>query len=85
MDNVWQLQEAKAKFSEFLDRALSQGVQIVTRRGKKTAVLMSYEEYERLTQKKESLADFFLRSPLAGTEIEFERDKSLPRNIDIEP
>jgi hypothetical protein len=33
--NIWQLQEAKSKFSEFVDRTLSNGVQIVTRRGKK--------------------------------------------------
>ena len=43
MNNIWQLQEAKSKFSEVIDRALSHGVQIVTRRGKKTAVVLPFD------------------------------------------
>ena len=35
--SVWQIQEAKNKFSEMLDAALEQGPQIITRRGEKTA------------------------------------------------
>lgn len=44
----WQVQDAKAKFSEFLDAALSQGPQVVTRRGIETAVLVPIEEWRRL-------------------------------------
>ncbi len=85
MHNIWQLQDAKSKFSELVERAITQGAQIVTRRGKKTVVVMPYDEYERLTQPKGNLSQFLLNSPLAGSELEFERDKSLPRNMDIEP
>lgn len=46
--NSWQLQEAKARFSEFLDAALSQGPQVVTRRGVEAAVLVPMEEWRRL-------------------------------------
>jgi prevent-host-death family protein len=85
MNNIWQLQDAKSKFSEVVDRALAQGVQIVTRRGKRAVVVMPFEEYERLTHKNGSLAQFLLASPLSGSELAIERDKSLPRSIEIEP
>ena len=85
MNNIWQLQDAKSKFSEVVDRAITQGTQIVTRRGKKAVVVMPFEEYERLTQQTGSLTQFLLASPLAGSELKIERDKSLPRNIEIEP
>ena len=44
----WQVQDAKARFSELLDAAIKKGPQIVTRRGVKTAVLVPIEEWERL-------------------------------------
>ena len=46
--NSWQLQEAKARFSEFLDAALKEGPQIVTRRGVEAAVLVPIKEWQRL-------------------------------------
>jgi len=46
--NSWQLQEAKARFSEFLDAALKKGPQVVTRRGVEEAVLVPVEEWRRL-------------------------------------
>jgi antitoxin Phd len=46
----WQLQDAKARFSEFLDAALEKGPQVVTRRGIETAVLVPIEEWRRLQQ-----------------------------------
>lgn len=44
----WQLQEAKARFSEFVDAALTKGPQIVTRRGVETAVLVPIAEWRRI-------------------------------------
>jgi prevent-host-death family protein len=44
----WQLQKAKAQFSEFLDAALKDGPQVVTRRGVEAAVLIAMEEWRRL-------------------------------------
>jgi antitoxin Phd len=44
----WQLQEAKARFSEFLDAAIKKGPQVVTRRGVETAVLLPIGEWHRL-------------------------------------
>jgi prevent-host-death family protein len=84
MKNIWQLQDAKSKFSEVVERALAHGPQIVTRRGKNAVVVMPYEEYERLTKRGGSLSRFFLDSPLVGSELSLERDTSAPRVIDIE-
>jgi antitoxin Phd len=47
---IWQLQDAKARFSEFLDAALEKGPQVVTRRGVEAAVLVPVEEWRRLQQ-----------------------------------
>ncbi len=44
----WQLQDAKARFSEFLDAALKRGPQVVTRRGIEAAVLVPIDEWKRL-------------------------------------
>jgi antitoxin Phd len=46
----WQVQDAKARFSEFLDAALKNGPQVVTRRGVEAAVLVPMEEWCRLQQ-----------------------------------
>lgn len=45
----WPVQDAKARFSEFLDACLAQGPQLVTRRGTEAAVLVPVEEWRRLT------------------------------------
>ena len=42
--NSWQLQDAKARFSEFVDTALTKGPQVVTRCGVEAAVLMPIDE-----------------------------------------
>lgn len=81
--NIWQLQDAKSRFSELVDRTMRNGAQIVTRRGKKVVVLIPYEEYRRLTTAQRNLAQFLLESPLAGSELAIERDHSLPREVDF--
>ena len=84
MNNVWQLQDAKSKFSEVVERAIKDGAQIVTRRGKKTVVVMPYDEYEKLTHQGGSLSKFLLSSPFGGSELAIERDKGMGRDIEIE-
>ncbi len=44
----WQVQDAKARFSEFLDATIKKGPQVVTRRGIETAILVPIEEWNRL-------------------------------------
>jgi antitoxin Phd len=50
MARKWQLQEAKARFSEFLEASLKEGPQVVTRRGIDAAVLVPVEQWRRLEQ-----------------------------------
>ena len=50
MDNVWQVQDAKARFSEFLETSVAEGPQIVTKRGVEKAVLVPIEQWRRLTR-----------------------------------
>jgi prevent-host-death family protein len=45
---AWQVYDAKARFSEFLDATLKEGPQIITKRGVEAAVLISIEEWKRL-------------------------------------
>jgi antitoxin Phd len=80
---TWQLSEAKNKFSELIDRAVSNGPQIVTRRGKEVVVVLSREDYDRLTRDHSGVVEFFRRSPLVGVELDLERDRSLPRNVQL--
>ncbi len=46
---VWQLQEAKQKFSELVKRALNEGRQVVTRHGEDVVVVLSVAEYQKLS------------------------------------
>jgi len=77
MDGTWQIQDAKNKLSEVIAHALKQGPQLITKHGEKTAVVISYAEYENLRKSQGKLSEFFSASPLAG--IELTRDKSLAR------
>lgn len=45
---AWPVQDAKARFSEFLERCMSEGPQLVTRRGTEAAVLVRVDEWRRL-------------------------------------
>jgi prevent-host-death family protein len=83
MSKDWQLQEAKNKLTEVINKALSSGPQTITRRGKKTAVVISIEDYKKLTSKAESLADFFKNSPFKDIDIDLERDSDTGREIDL--
>ena len=48
MSNIWQVQDAKARFSKLLETSLAEGPQIVTKRGVETAVLVPIEQWRRL-------------------------------------
>lgn len=83
MNNVWQLQEAKNKFSSLVDKAHQDGPQIVTRHGKESVVVIAIEDYQKMSRPKSDLLSFFKSSPLVGLDIDFTRDKSPSRNIEL--
>lgn len=79
----WTVAEAKAKFSEVIDRAMSEGPQTVTRKGRKAAVIVGAEEWERKTRRIGNLAEFFASSPLRGSGLKIRRNKERPRKPDL--
>ena len=81
--SVWQLQVAKNKLSEVVDRASRTGPQVITRRGVAIAVVVGVEDYGRLTRAEGDLADFFLSSPLSGSGLDLSRSRDRGRDADI--
>ena len=79
----WQLQDAKNRFSEIVNKALRDGPQVVTRRGKKTVVIMSVEQYQILVRPKVNIVDFFQESPLRGEDLDLTRNKDSIREVVI--
>ena len=78
----WQLQEAKARFSELVRAACERGPQTVTVRGEAAVVVISEHQYRRLQTRanKPGLAELMRGSPLVGVPLDIERDKSLIRS-----
>jgi antitoxin Phd len=82
----WQIQSAKARFSEVFRRARSEGPQRITRQGKEGVVMMAEEQFERLVGKShqpKNLVEFFRRSPLAGVDLDLARERDPGRDIDL--
>jgi prevent-host-death family protein len=82
--NAWQMQEAKARLSEVVKCAESEGPQNITLHGQSVAVVISQAMFDRLTANELSLVEFMRRSPLYESEdVTFERDTSLTRDVSL--
>lgn len=79
----WAVQDAKARFSEMVKKASHEGPQFVAVRGKPAVVIISQADYLLLIAPKISLFELLRKSPLAGQAIKIERDKSMPRDVDL--
>lgn len=79
----WKLQDAKNHFSELVEYAIHDGPQEVTRRGEHAVVILSFAKYQELTKPKEDLVTFFQNSPFHGMDLEFERSKDFPREVEF--
>ncbi|MGN7456045.1 type II toxin-antitoxin system Phd/YefM family antitoxin [Paenibacillus pasadenensis] len=66
----WQLQDAKNQLSSVVKKAADEGPQMITVRGMPAAVVLSMEEYQRLTKPKTRLTDFFKDSPLYDLDLD---------------
>jgi prevent-host-death family protein len=77
----WQLQDAKNRFSEMVNKALKNGPQVVTRHGVESVVIISVAEYRRLSRPKTDLVSFFKESPLYNIQIDLSRKKDRPREV----
>jgi prevent-host-death family protein len=83
MAGTWKIKDARANFSELVDRALSDGPQVVTRNGKKAVVVISAAEWERRNRRRGDLVEFFASSPLREEELTIERITDYPRDIEL--
>jgi len=82
----WQLQAAKARFSELFRMARTEGPQLITRQGREAVVMMPAEQFDQLvvrSRQPKSLVQFFRESPLVGLELDFERDRDTGRDIKL--
>ena len=76
----WQIQEVKKRFSEMIRRATSgQESQYITRHGKRIAVVLSVDEYQKLKGRTQPLSEFLAQSPL--DELDLQRDRDPGRDV----
>ncbi len=79
----WQVQEAKAKFSELMVKAEEDGPQVITSHGKERVVMISTAEYERLSNRKPDFKTFLLECGPKFEDFEIERELDYGRDIDL--
>ena len=78
----WTVAGAKARLSEVIERAQTDP-QIITRHGKPSVVIVSAEEWARKSERKGTLAEFLMTSPLRDADLDLDRVRDQPR--DLEP
>ena len=81
----WQLQDAKNRFSEVVNEAERAGPQVVTRRGVKAAVVLSYKDFRKLSGRGRGagLVDALLSAPKVRGGLKVERSRDPGRKTDL--
>ena len=79
---VWQLQNAKQRFSEVVDRALTEGPQWVTRRGRAVVVVLAIDAYRRLSEGEHDFKQFLTGAPDFEL-LELERSEEPMRPVNL--
>lgn len=82
-NDKWQLQDAKAHFSQIVNLAEAGKLIKITRRGEEVAVLISKKQYNQLVAKKNRLLNCFLSAPFPDLDLDLSRSQELPRDIDL--
>ncbi len=80
---TWQLQTAKNKLSELLDRAQTEGPQVITRHGKEAAVVVSFSEFLQMESLRDPLGTFLSTSPLGRSGLDLSRSEDAGRDVDL--
>jgi len=78
----WRLAEAKNRFSEVINKALSEGPQQVLRRDD-TVIILSKKDYDKLTGKPSGFKDFLLNKTPQLDDLDLKRDTSQMRVLDL--
>ncbi|MGH7563966.1 MAG: type II toxin-antitoxin system Phd/YefM family antitoxin [Gemmatimonadota bacterium] len=82
---VWQLHEAKARFSELFRRVRTEGPQRVVKQGGEAVVIVSAEEFDRTSERARqpvSLVEFFRSAPTGGQSLDLERKRDTTRTLE---
>ena len=80
---VWQLQEAKSRFSELVETVILKGAQTVTKHGKPAVVIISAEEYRRSLAPRKSLAAALRACPEDLSPLLGQRPKQIARKVNF--
>lgn len=81
---AWSVAEAKARLSEVIERAGTEGPQRITKNGKSAVIVVSEAEWQRRVRRKGSLAEFFAKSPLRKVQLDLEgRREEKPGEIEL--
>ena len=80
-ETTWPLQDAKNRLSELVDRAKAGIPQIITRRGRQEVVVIGIEDFRRISAREQDLVSFLRSSPLAGVDLQIERDDDPGRAV----
>ena len=84
MNPSWQLQEAKNRFSEVVEEALTHGPQTVTRHGREVVVVLSIEEYRRMKQPQKNVVEALMQIPQEyRVELDVSRTPDFGRDIEL--
>jgi prevent-host-death family protein len=78
----WSIADAKARLSELVEKSLD-GAQTITRNGKPVAVVVGVDEWRKRTEKKGTLLEFLGSSPLQDIELDVQRWREEPRDLDL--
>jgi prevent-host-death family protein len=81
--HAWTVAEAKAKFSELIEKAKSEGPQKITKHGRTTAVIVAAEQWERKIRRRGNLAEFLAASPLRGSRARLQRLSLRLRKVEL--
>ena len=80
--HTWPLQDAKSRFSELVNITLTDGPQLVTRRGREAVVVLAAQEYRRITGQDRSLIATLLQAP-RGEPLVLERSREPIRDLGL--
>ena len=78
----WQLQEAKQQFSRVVERARTEGPQMVTKHGREVAVVLDVDEYRRLRNDGD-FSEFLMGPPYVDVDLPIERDRDPGPDVEL--
>ena len=79
---IWTAHEARRRFREIIERARTEGPQVITRHGMERAVVLSIDAYRRLQAAKPDFKEYLLSGPKVD-DFEIDRARDLGREVEL--